>query len=132
MCVAITVVQAAVVVALFALDHFAHSTAGANHHVYFKKLEYSQGVLDPGNLKLIALVAVLIAAICIVRLVLVARKRRVSIFWSVVAGILVVAAAAFLVACAFTVFFAEVLIWAYLIFAAMMFVLLAAIESYFA
>lgn len=129
-CVAITVVEAAVIAAIFALNYFAHNTAGANHYVYYYKLEYSRGLLSAPHLRIFALGALLIAIVCIFRLILRARKASLSMFWAILSGVLLVASAAFLMVCAFSALFADVLVWAYLIFVAAFILVLAALQSF--
>lgn len=113
---AITVVSAAVIAALFVLNYFAHNTAGANHYVYYYKLEYAKTILSPTHLHLYAIVAIIVASVCVLRLVLVGRKGRLSVFWGILSGIILITASTLLSLCAYSSAFSGLLVWAYFIF----------------
>lgn len=113
---AITVVSAAVIAALFVLNYFAHNTAGANHYVYFNKLEYAKTILSPTHLHLYGVMAIVLALACVLRLALVARRGSLSVFWGSLSAAILVATSALISLCAYSSVFSGLLVWAYFIF----------------
>lgn len=126
---AIAAVSAAAIAALFVLNYYANNAAGVNHYVYYNKLEYAKTILSPANLQVYGIASVIVALICVLRLILAARGGRCSCIWGSVSGLALVATATLMVLCAFTPIFAGMLLWAYFIFALMALEFLAVLLS---
>lgn len=112
----ITAVSAAVIVLLAVVNHYAHRTAGANHHVYYFKVKYAKTILGAQNLNLIAVFGLALLLVAIFLLLRQLRKKRLSRACASLATLMMSVSAVLLALFAFTDLFADQLMWAYFIF----------------
>lgn len=107
------------------LEKLAYKKAGVNHHLYFKKGEYTRKYLTPENIKLITIVVIVLIVLYLIITIKAIRNSRKTL---VLAGLIAIVWSGALGYALHSISISEKLIYPYLILALIVCIVLSTIN----
>lgn len=107
-------IEVILMVSMNYLEKLAYKKAGVNHHIYFKKVEYTRKYLTPENIKLITIIVIVLIVLYLIITVKAFRNSRKTLAF---ASLLAIVWSGVLIYALYSTSISEKLIYPYLILA---------------